>query len=102
LPKRGFVSPFKIRYQLVSVGALATAFESGVQVSPEAMVEHGLISTIRPGVKILGGGEISKPLKVSAHAFSGAAREKIVKSGGTCALIGGRGVAGDAGDRPKE
>ena len=105
LPKRGFVSPFKVHYQLVSVGGLATAFETGAQVTPKAMVEHGLISTVHPAVKVLGDGEIAKPLNVSAHAFSDAARQKIEKSGGACALIDGRRSrpnASSAGDRGRQ
>jgi large subunit ribosomal protein L15 len=93
MPKRGFVSPFKVRYRLVNVGALENAFESNAEVTPAALVERGLISTERPAVKILGDGSLSKSLKVSAHAFSGPAKEKIAAAGGTCALLRVRGAS---------
>ena len=53
------------------------------------MMEKGLVSTLRPGVKVLGTGELTKALKITAHAFSGSAKEKIEKAGGSCNLIGG-------------
>jgi large subunit ribosomal protein L15 len=96
LPKRGFVSPFKIRYRLVSVASLDAVFEAGAEATPETMVGKGLISTSRPAVKVLGEGEIRKPLKVSAHAFSRSALDKIAKAGGTCV------ITGQAGNRVKE
>ena len=77
IPKRGFVSPFKIKFLVVSLGDLAAAFADGAEASPAAMVERGLLTTVRPAVKVLGDGTVTKPLKVSAQAFSESAREKI-------------------------
>jgi large subunit ribosomal protein L15 len=90
-PKRGFVSPFKVDYREVNINRLAAAFTAGEEAGPEAMREKGLVSSVRPGVKILGSGEITVALKVSAHGFSGEARRKIEAAGGTCTVIEGRG-----------
>jgi large subunit ribosomal protein L15 len=83
IPKRGFSNTaFKTRYALVNVGALQTAFEANAEVSPELLMSARLIRQDLP-VKILGDGELSKPLKIRAHAFSGGAKAKIEKAGGT-------------------
>lgn len=87
IPKRGFVSPFKTTFRVVALGDLAAAFADGVEATPAAMVERGLLATVRPAVKVLGDGEVTKPLKVSAQAFSQSARDKIVKAGGTCTVL---------------
>ena len=88
IPKRGFYAPGKIHWREVNLYQIAEAFEAGVEVNPEAMMEKGLVSTLRPGVKVLGTGELTKAFKITAHAFSGSAKEKIEKAGGTCTLIG--------------
>jgi large subunit ribosomal protein L15 len=88
LPKRGFFAPGHINYRLVNLWQLDNAFEAGTEVTPEAMMEKGLVSTLRPGVKVLGEGDLAKSLKVSAHAFSESAQEKIKAAGGTCTILG--------------
>ncbi len=87
IPKRGFVSPFKTRYQLVNVAALERAFAANADVTPAALIECGLLSTAKPAVKILGDGTLAKPLKISAHAFSQSAKKKVTSAGGTCTLL---------------
>jgi large subunit ribosomal protein L15 len=87
IPKRGFVSPFKVRLRLVQVGDLERAFEAGAEITPAALVTAGLIARERPGVKILGTGDLKKALKVSAHAFSESARAKITAAGGACTVL---------------
>lgn len=87
LPKRGFYAPGKVHYRLVNLWQLDNCFEAGAEVTPQAMLEKGLISGLKPGVKILGEGELKKALKVSAHAFSGGAREKITAAGGACTVL---------------
>jgi len=87
IPKRGFVSPFKVHYRLVQVGDLEQAFEAGSEITPAELVTRGLIARERPGVKVLGTGDLKKPLKVSAHAFSESARAKITAAGGTCTVL---------------
>jgi large subunit ribosomal protein L15 len=85
--KRGFKNPFRVDYEEVNVGDLA-AFKAGTDVTVEVLREKRLIRTKRP-VKILGEGELSIALKVTADSFSKAARAKIEGAGGTITWIGG-------------
>jgi large subunit ribosomal protein L15 len=62
-------------------------FDAGAEVTPQVLAEAGLIRTAKSEVKILGQGELSKKLSVSAHAFSGTAREKIEGAGGTVTAL---------------
>ena len=84
LPKlKGFSNlRFKTTYQVVNIDRLAALYPSGGEVSPEDLVAKG---AVRPGelVKVLGQGETDAKLRVSAHAFSATAREKITAAGGT-------------------
>lgn len=87
IPKRGFNhAAFATRYAVVNVGQLA-AFADGAEVGPEALIEKGIVHRLQDGVKILGGGELSRKLLVKAHAFSAAAKEKITRAGGQCQVI---------------
>jgi large subunit ribosomal protein L15 len=78
---------FRTRTQAVNLIDLEARFESGQEVSLEAMASKGLASRKGIPVKVLAKGEISKPLTVHAHAFSKAAREQIEGAGGTCQVI---------------
>jgi large subunit ribosomal protein L15 len=78
---------FRTKTQPVNVGDLEARFESGAEVSPDSLRENGLATRKEVPVKVLGQGELSKPLTVHAHGFSKAAREKIEAAGGTCQLI---------------
>lgn len=80
VPKRGFNNIWRTEYTVVNVGDLA---ELEGDVNPEALVRHGLVRSGKP-VKVLGQGEIGKPLRVTAHKFSKSARAKIEAAGGTC------------------
>jgi large subunit ribosomal protein L15 len=83
LPKlRGFKNPFKVAYQVVNVATIGELFPEGGDVTVEALVARG---AVRGGslVKVLGTGEITVPVTVTAHKFSGSAREKITAAGGT-------------------
>ncbi len=80
LPKRGFRPYKRVEFQPVNVSGLERV--QGDEVNPETMKAAGLIGSLRKPVKILGNGEISRALKVTAHAFSKTAREKIEKAGG--------------------
>ena len=82
LPKRGFTPLNKVEYALVNIKQLGL-FESGAVVDATALVEKGLIKNAGLLVKILGNGDIAKPLKVTAEKFSQTAREKIIAAGGT-------------------
>lgn len=87
IPKRGFNhARFAIRYIPVNVGAL-NRFEDGARVDEEALRQAGLANGRADGIKILGGGDLTKKLTVVAHAFSASARAKIQARGGTCELI---------------
>lgn len=87
IPKRGFNNgPFRKEYAIVNVKDL-NVFEDNQVVTPELLLEKGLISEIPDGVKILGDGELNKPLLVRAHAFSKSAIEKIEKAGGKAEVI---------------
>ena len=82
VPKRGFHNPFRVEYAVVNLDTLAERFEAGTVVTPELLVEHGLVSA-RDRVKVLARGEIAKAFTVRAHKFSGKALEKIAAAGGT-------------------
>jgi hypothetical protein len=77
------VGPFRTFTQGVNVRELEARFDAGAEVTPETLKEAGLIRNTRVDVKILGHGDLTKKLTVSAHRFSGTAREKIESVGGT-------------------
>jgi large subunit ribosomal protein L15 len=80
--KRGFVNIFKVRYSVVNLERLSR-FRKGSKVDPEVLAKAGIIKSSRERVKILGRGELQKPLTISAHMFSASARGKIEAVGGT-------------------
>ncbi len=83
LPKlKGFANPFKVAFQVVNLDRLDELFPDGGTVGVEDLVAKGAVRSGSP-VKILGSGEISVALQVSAHAFSASAREKIAAAGGS-------------------
>jgi large subunit ribosomal protein L15 len=86
VPKRGFTNVFRVEYAILNVKELER-FEAGARVSPSTLREAGLVRRIASGVKILGEGSLSKPLAVSAHAFSKSAEAKIRAAGGTVEVI---------------
>jgi large subunit ribosomal protein L15 len=87
LPKRGFHNPFKIEMSVVNVEQLES-FATGSEVTPELLVQRGLVRGKNKKIKILGDGSLSKILTVKAHGFSARAKEKIEASGGKTELIG--------------
>ena len=88
LPKRGFSNfAFRTTYSIVNVGDLEERFEAGAHVTPESILEAGLIRNLRYRVKILGNGELSKKLKVEASKFSKTAAEKIKAAGGEAVVV---------------
>ncbi|WP_152361893.1 50S ribosomal protein L15 [Microlunatus speluncae] len=83
MPKlRGFVNPFRTEYQVVNLERLGLLFPEGGTIGVDELVAAGAVRADRP-VKVLGTGEISVAVQVSAHAFSGSAKEKIVAAGGS-------------------
>jgi len=89
LPKRGFTNIFKKRWVEISLASLEQHFEADAEITPEVLHHRGLIKKAKYDVVVLGNGEVSKPLRVSAHRFTKSAREKIEKAGGAVVEIGG-------------
>ena len=88
IPKRGFNNArFARRFVAVNVGEL-NQFDDGARVDETALRAVGLARGRADGIKILGDGELSKKLKVSAHAFSASAKTKIEAKGGVCEVVG--------------
>jgi len=81
LPKRGFTNIYRKEYAGINVSAL-NAFEDGVTVTSEMLIEMGLVKGVKAGVKILGGGELSKKLTVCVEKVTASAKEKIEAAGG--------------------
>jgi large subunit ribosomal protein L15 len=88
LPKRGFTNIFKKRWLEVSLAALDRHFNADEEVTPDLLHNRGLIKKAKHDVVVLGNGELSKPLRISAHRFTKSAREKIAKVGGSVVEIG--------------
>lgn len=82
IPKRGFNNKFALKVGEVNVSDLEKAFSAGEEVTPESLKEKNLASYRYDILKVLGDGDLSKKLKVSAHRFTKSAREKIEKAGG--------------------
>lgn len=83
LPKlKGFKNPFKVEFQVVNLDRINELFPEGGTVGVEDLVAKGAVRGGRP-VKVLGSGEISSAVQVSAHAFSASAKEKIAAAGGS-------------------
>jgi len=84
LPRmRGFVNIFKIQFATVNLDRLNERFDKGDEVTPSALTEVGLIKSPNELVKVLGRGELKKPLTIKAHGFSASARAKIEAAGGS-------------------
>ena len=86
--KRGFTNIHRIEYKPVNLDRLQEIFgEGGQEVTPETLVEAGVIKRSDKAVAILGGGEINSALTVKAHRFSKSAQEKIEAAGGTIEVL---------------
>src|SRR5438067_10297283 len=81
------VGPHRTSTAPVNVAALEERFDAGAEVTPESLVEKGVLKNTKTDVKILGNGELTKKLSVTAHAVSATAREKIEAAGGTITLL---------------
>lgn len=84
--KRGFVNIFKTEYSLVNVGEL-NSFSANSEITPKELCENGLIKSFKYPVKILGDGDIDRPLVIKANKFSASAEEKITAAGGKVEVI---------------
>ena len=92
LPKRGFKNIWAKTYAEVNVESL-NRFEDGATVDPVALIESGILKNVEDGIRILGGGELTKKLTVRANYFTKSAKEKITAAGGTVDEIGADGKA---------
>jgi large subunit ribosomal protein L15 len=90
VPKRGFNNRWAKTVLAINLGDLNAAFKSGDQVTPEKLAEASIISGIYDELKILGDGEVTKKLKISAHRFSKTATEKITAAGGEAIVLPGK------------
>ena len=77
-----FTGHTRTEYRIINVRDLEVEFSSGDEITPDVLLERGLIKKAKMPLKILGDGELSKSLNVVAHAFSSSAREKIESAGG--------------------
>jgi large subunit ribosomal protein L15 len=87
LPKRGFYPVARVEYCAVNIGQLEARFAADATIDPAALHAARLVRKKDVPVKILATGTLRKPLHVRAHAFSAAARQKILDAGGHCELI---------------
>ncbi|HSW35080.1 MAG TPA: 50S ribosomal protein L15 [Candidatus Limnocylindrales bacterium] len=86
LPKRGFTSIFKKKWSIINLGDL-NVFDEGAVVTPQLLIESGLLKSLRDPLKVLGDGELSRKLEVHAHHFSKQALAKIEAVGGKAEVI---------------
>ncbi|SEQ58267.1 50S ribosomal protein L15 [Piscibacillus halophilus] len=86
LPKRGFTNINRKEYTIVNLETL-NRFEDGTEVTPELLLETGVISKVKAGVKVLGNGNLEKKLTVKAQKFSASAKEAIEAAGGQTEVI---------------
>ena len=87
LPKRGFTNIFKKKWLEVSLAKLEENFNAGDEITPAILHERGLIKKAKHDLVILGTGDMSKALKISAHRFTKTAKDKIEKAGGSITEI---------------
>ena len=87
LPKRGFTNIFKKQWTEVTLAALEQFFEAGDEITPATMLERGVVAKGRRDVVVLGTGELTKSLTISAHRFTKGALKKIEGAGGTANVI---------------
>ncbi len=86
IPKGGFTPLNKVVFQVVNIRTLNEMSET--EITPEVLKGRGLIGSVKEPVKILGTGEITRAVQVTAHAVSASAKEKIEGAGGTVTLVG--------------
>lgn len=88
LPKRGFTNLFKREWAEVNLADLERLFDNNTAVTPEALVERGLVrKSKQKAIVVLGNGDLKKALTISAHRFSATAKEKIEAAGGKAEVI---------------
>jgi len=87
LPKRGFTNrPFKKEYSIVNLDDIAKLADIDT-VTPEILIKHKIIRELKDGLKVLGDGDITRPIIIKAHAFSASAVSKITAAGGKSEVL---------------
>lgn len=86
LPKRGFTNVNRKEFAIVNLDAL-NLFEDDTEITPELLLEEGVVSNLKAGLKVLGRGVVEKKLTVKAHKFSASAKEAIEAAGGKIEVI---------------
>ncbi|WP_100012665.1 50S ribosomal protein L15 [Lentibacillus sediminis] len=86
LPKRGFTNIHRKEFAIVNLDAL-NRFDEGTEVTPELLVEEGVVKKLNAGLKVLGNGTVEKKLTVKANKFSASAKEAIEAAGGQTEVI---------------
>ncbi|WP_096202121.1 50S ribosomal protein L15 [Bacillus sp. FJAT-45350] len=86
LPKRGFTNPTRKEYAIVNLDTL-NSFDAGTEVTPELLIEAGIVKNAKDGIKILGNGQLEQKLTVKANKFSEAAVKAIEAAGGKTEVI---------------
>lgn len=86
LPARGFTNKFRKEWTVINVESL-NRFPEGTEVTPDLLLESGIVNSVGHGIKILGRGSLERPITVKAHAFSKSAAEKIEAAGGTVEVV---------------
>lgn len=86
LPKRGFTNMNRKEYAIVNLDTL-NRFDDNTDITPELLLETGVVSKVKSGIKVLGNGTVNKKLNVKAHKFSTAAKEAIEAAGGKTEVI---------------
>ena len=90
VPKRGFTNSGALAVAEINVGDLEELFENGAAVTPEGLQAAGILKRRFDVLKVLGDGELTKKLSVSAHRFSASAKAKIEQAGGSATILPGR------------
>ncbi len=83
---RGFNNKWRVEYQPINLAALER-FDDGASITPQSLKEAGLLRHLREPVKVLGVGDLTKKLNITAHRFSASAKAKIEAAGGTATLV---------------
>ena len=86
LPKRGFTNIHRKEYAIVNLDSL-NVFDDGTDITPELLLEKGVVNNLKAGLKVLGNGTLEKKLTVKAHKFSAAAKEAIEAAGGKAEVL---------------
>jgi large subunit ribosomal protein L15 len=86
LPKRGFKNNFSVEFAIINLKDINTLKDMDI-ITPEALLEKGVIKNLKSGLKVLGEGEMQRPVTIKADAFSASALAKIAAAGGKAEVV---------------